>query len=824
MRVRLREFLPYIVAMVIIFVFMLLGSYVYTRFVNNTLYDIVYDQVETLTKNQAINFSNVVTQDMNNYLVNSGEYQTVILDKEIVFSEGYNYFIAQKKVAEDDFEDSDTDKDVYYVYANMAGSNYIRIPLKSVTNHMIDNSNNRIFAIVSETGSLLDEENIKSGGNVSSIYDFLRNGGTKLEDVDRFKDALKKRNSCTVSTHYVSNDYYVGATFLANGLVEAPNNEFRPYEQISMYFVSFYTPGGFETRLRETENLTIIYRLVLGISFVAVFINLGLTVLRGNRLFSLRRNSASRRGIAIIRVNRHGRVKFYARGRDTFGIIVGDFDVFKPVDGKKFEQAMRTETRFTAGYKLEDDTDAYAEFVCIPNQGGYLLISTVVTDEYKRELQLRKLTEENPISHLPNRNALLKNFDNFKSSFFNKQVTLVKIKLVEFGTVSKTLGFVSGDMLLRESVKIIKDNLPEDGMLYQDSNDTLIVILSDTYANNDRRLEKFLKEFLHPIALNKSTIYVHLKMGSYELRNVLNKDFDITDALTKTNIALARAASQVATSIVKYDSNLEVYVKYHEEMERDMNYALEHDEFVMYYQPQYSLKRKKIEGFESLIRWDNDKYRKVSPQEYIELAEKNGDIVEIGRLINRQVFRAAKSFEPYGVHLSINVSPAQLMQSGFVDELLTEFKKNALKPGAICVEITETFLMENYQLIISKLNILKANGFSLHLDDFGTGYSSMLYLKELPIDTIKTDKEFIKNLASDDASRVIEAEIIKMAKSLHLQVISEGVETPIQVEYLEKFGADYIQGYIVSKAVPFNEAIEMVEKGVKIEKIKGGKE
>ena len=132
--------------------------------------------------------------------------------------------------------------------------------------------------------------------------------------------------------------------------------------------------------------------------------------------------------------------------------------------------------------------------------------------------------------------------------------------------------------------------------------------------------------------------------------------------------------------------------------------------------------------------------------------------------------------------------------------------------------------MENYQLIISKLNILKANGFSLHLDDFGTGYSSMLYLKELPIDTIKTDKEFIKNLASDDASRVIEAEIIKMAKSLHLQVISEGVETPIQVEYLEKFGADYIQGYIVSKAVPFNEAIEMVEKGVKIEKIKGGKE
>ncbi len=164
------------------------------------------------------------------------------------------------------------------------------------------------------------------------------------------------------------------------------------------------------------------------------------------------------------------------------------------------------------------------------------------------------------------------------------------------------------------------------------------------------------------------------------------------------------------------------------------------------------------------------------------------------------------------------------MQSGFVDELLSEFRKNDLKPGSICVEITETYLMENYQLMISKLNILKSAGFSIHLDDFGTGYSSMLYLKELPIDVIKTDKEFIKNLASDDASRVIEAEIIKMAKSLHLQVISEGVESPIQVEYLEKFGADYIQGYIVSPAVPFDKAIAMVQNGVKVEGTKGGKE
>lgn len=237
---------------------------------------------------------------------------------------------------------------------------------------------------------------------------------------------------------------------------------------------------------------------------------------------------------------------------------------------------------------------------------------------------------------------------------------------------------------------------------------------------------------------------------------------------------------------------------------------------MMYFQPQYDVLENRIAGFESLIRWNNPKYINISPQEYIELAEKNGLIIEIGNFIVKDVFKNAKLFEQYGIAISINVSPAQLFQAGFVGFLLEEFEKNKLKPGSIAVEITETFLMENFSVVIEKLNILRNHGFRIHLDDFGTGYSSLQYLKELPIDTIKTDKEFIKNLENDKTSQLIIKGIIGMAKSINLSVISEGVETKGQAEILKRAGTNYFQGWLISKAVPLDKALDMAKNGVDI--------
>ena len=247
------------------------------------------------------------------------------------------------------------------------------------------------------------------------------------------------------------------------------------------------------------------------------------------------------------------------------------------------------------------------------------------------------------------------------------------------------------------------------------------------------------------------------------------------------------------------------------QMQEDLATAVENGEFVMYYQPQVSLETNKITGFEALIRWNNPKYQKTSPQVYIELAEKSGHIIDIGNFVIKDVFKAAKIMEEHDIHISINVSPAQLFQAGFTTNLLEEFERNELKVGSIAIEITETFLMENFKLIVDKLNILKNRGFSIHLDDFGTGYSSMLYLKQLPIDTIKTDREFIKSISGDASSQSIVNCIVDLAKSLDLKVVSEGVETDDQKRILKNMKVDTIQGYLISKPIVFDEALKLVE-------------
>lgn len=807
MKVRLKEFAPHIIAMIVVFIFMVASSFLYTNFVSETIRESIYDQVSTYARAEVVNITSAINE-IKTEQNNLHRYTVVTIANEPTLNE-YNYCFLTEKEAEG------TESETLYAYikSEEGETDYIKIDVSTIMGHFSVRSSTKAFGIVDKTGAVYYGFNISTD---MSLYKSLVDSNTSVDVKDKIKSAMYNDGTNTgiedldsEISQVVKLDghiYYFGASRISQ----------------SFYYFSFFDLSEFESIVAKTNQLNLVYRLTLAISFTLIFIDLALIVLRSNRLLTIRSSKAAKHGTAIIKINKKGRVKFYARGRNTFGMEVNDFNIFNPVDGKTFEAALKSENRFICEYENQLGEKNYAEFVVVPHQGGYIVISNIVTEEFRKELELRKLTEHNQISNLPNRNALFKDIEKLKATFFKKQVTLAKIKLVEFESVSKTLGFNSGDKLLLESINLIQDRLEEDDFLYQDENDSLILILAGTYHKNDEKIARLLTLFNKPIHLIKSTIFVHLKIGSVELKNVLNKDFDLKESLEKVAIALNRANEQVSVPIVKYDSNLETYVNYRNQMEKDMHEAIETGEFVMYYQPQYNILDRRIEGFESLIRWDNPKYKDVSPQVYIELAEKNGDIVEIGRFINRSVFKAAKVFEEYGVHLSINVSPAQLIQSGFIDELLTEFKNNQLKKGSICVEITETYVMENYTLMIEKLNILRNAGFSIHLDDFGTGYSSMLYLKELPIDTIKTDMEFIRNLESDEVSQVIESQVIQIAKSLDLKVICEGVERASQVSLLQKYGADYLQGYLVSKAVPMEEAINMVRNGVIIPGLKEG--
>jgi EAL domain-containing protein (putative c-di-GMP-specific phosphodiesterase class I) len=212
-----------------------------------------------------------------------------------------------------------------------------------------------------------------------------------------------------------------------------------------------------------------------------------------------------------------------------------------------------------------------------------------------------------------------------------------------------------------------------------------------------------------------------------------------------------------------------------------------------------------------LIRWNNPKYYHQSPARFIELAETNNLIIPLAKFINEESMRIAKLLEPYNIEVSLNVSPVQILQAGFVNELVELTKQYEVDPNNIALEITETFLMENFDAVNAKLKLLQGYGFKIHLDDFCTGYSSMLYLKELPINSIKIYKEFTRFLNTDSYSRAIVNKLAALANSLELEIIVEGVEDEKQVAFLSKNGCNIIQGFIISKAIKVDECINLIE-------------
>jgi EAL domain-containing protein (putative c-di-GMP-specific phosphodiesterase class I) len=231
----------------------------------------------------------------------------------------------------------------------------------------------------------------------------------------------------------------------------------------------------------------------------------------------------------------------------------------------------------------------------------------------------------------------------------------------------------------------------------------------------------------------------------------------------------------------------------------------------MEYQPQYNIKDERIEGFEALFRVKKSWNVNVDTFSFITYAERTGAMVQLGEFIFETGMRFAKKLEGKDVSVSLNVSPVQLMQAGFTENFLRLYKKYDLKACSICVEITESFLMANFQETLKKLEILNNNGIKVHLDDFGTEYSSLLYIKTLPISTIKIDKEFIRDITKNNESQAVIKFITNIANLLNLTTICEGVETVEEFEMVKALGGDTIQGWLIGKSMKDDDALKIVD-------------
>ena len=244
------------------------------------------------------------------------------------------------------------------------------------------------------------------------------------------------------------------------------------------------------------------------------------------------------------------------------------------------------------------------------------------------------------------------------------------------------------------------------------------------------------------------------------------------------------------------------------ELESKLKEAVFRHSFQMYYQPQYFAGNKKLRGVEALIRWKDGQEGMISPAVFIPIAEKNGAIIPIGQWVVEQSIRQYAQWRRRFGHpfiMSINISALQYSREDFVDSVRAVLRKYDVNPSEIELEITETILIEDFQAVYDKLELLRDIGLRISLDDFGTGFSSLSYLKKLPIDTLKIDKSFIDTVLVDSATRVITEAIINMVKALGFESVAEGVEEEKQYEYLYSIGCDVIQGYLFGKPLAAEE-------------------
>ncbi len=617
------------------------------------------------------------------------------------------------------------------------------------------------------------------------------------------------------------------------------NNKSSVVTAFQMPDIKFYTEDG--TFINDTYVATVIptSSAILGsawviqqalilffagiIVMVAMLFLMILGVRRSSQLLRADRHSTEATKAIVIRIDKEGKVIFT---NQTFKQVYGVnrlFNVDDFIDVQTKEPIINTiqqNKAFECEISDSDGNTKYLNLSPLYISRSYYLMGTEITQDYNRRKHLEIMSGKNEYTNLENGFMLANQFESIIENNAGYDIAFVEYNIFKYEEIIGVFGQTSFVALLNEFLSILK-NQYGDLKIYHVTDAKFWIVYPNTDINVIiESINKTLEVFQRPITIKQNNIYVNTKVVVYNYKHSNDADVimddekkvTLSDIRTKMDLAYRNIKNLTGRDYVVYDPKMDAVILAAEEMEKDIETGLFNHEFEMYLQPQFDIVNNKIAGFEALIRWHNPKYKDKSPQIFIELAEQRGHMLDIGRFVITESFKIAKKLEPYGIHVSVNISPVQLLQVGFVQQLIDEFQKLDLNPGSVAVEITETLLMGNFQLVTEKLKILKEKGFSIHLDDFGTGYSSMLYLKDLPVDTIKIDKEFTKHIETSKVSEAIVKTICNLGTSLQLGIICEGVETQIQSDMIKKFGCRIIQGYLIGKAMPYEEAVELIEK------------
>lgn len=428
--------------------------------------------------------------------------------------------------------------------------------------------------------------------------------------------------------------------------------------------------------------------------------------------------------------------------------------------------------------------------------------------------KIEHLAFYDPLTGLPNRRLLIERLQHAPNSSARNgmSIGILYIDLDDFKNVNNTLGHDTGDQLLRQVGERLSSCVRKGDTVARLGGDEFVVVLENLSEQKLKAAsqaevigQKILATLNHPYTLGKHEVHNSPSVGATLLHD---GEKAVEDVLKQADIAMYQAKKAGRNTIRFFDPLMQISIDARAKLEFELHRAIESGQFELYYQIQVSGTSHPL-GAECLIRWLHPVHGMIAPDQFVPLAEETGMILPIGLWVLETACARLEEWEAdpstRNLVLSVNVSARQLRQKTFVDQVRDAIRRHHINPQRLQLEITESMLLEDIEDTIDKMDALQGDGIRFSLDDFGTGYSCLQYLKRLPLNQLKIDRSFIRNLATDASDQVIVGTIIAMATSLRLAVIAEGVETETQRKYLLDRGCRQYQGYLFGKPMPVKE-------------------
>lgn len=544
----------------------------------------------------------------------------------------------------------------------------------------------------------------------------------------------------------------------------------------------------------------------LGIVAVVLLVSLLITFILSARLQRLITDPLLRLSATArqIRIEKNYSLRVTGEGRDELGSLITDFNAMlneiQSRDTKLSEHhslleervAQRTRELEIANSKLAASRD-HAESVA--KRMEHFAYHDALTGLPNRILLNDRITTE--LAHARRNQGM---------------VALLFLDLDRFKIINDSLGHAVGDQLLRVIARRLGNCIREEDTVARLGGDEFMVVLPKISGSSDagRISRKIIDSLLDPISCNGHQLHITTSIGI----SIYPYDGSDSETLIKhADISMYRAKELGRNKAVYFTAEMNAGSRKQLALETNLRQAIARDQLKLFYQPKIDISRNRIIGVEALLRWKHPTMGMVSPMEFIPVAENSGLIVPIGEWVLNTAFTQLKQWHNAGfpdLTVAVNLSSAQLSRPGFEDVVKQALRAADVDAGMTELEITENLAMDNIESAIAILEKLKNLGISIAMDDFGTGYSSLSYLRRLPIDTVKIDQSFVREIPGSQEDTLIVQTIIAMAQSLGLSLIVEGVENVKQLNFFRQQGCHIVQGFLFSKPVEASEILNML--------------